>query len=375
MASMTTSTPLRILQLYPKGDYFTGAAIQLRELACALHQRGHEVVVGTRPSKLWTAKCQEAGIRHYAVPMASELDLRSVWRLIQIVRRHRIDVVHAHKGKARTLAMMAGLVVKIPVLILNRGVSFPLDPFMRLGYTTRRVTAIIAVCQSIKQSLMTQRVDPAKIEVIYSGTDTDRFHPDVDGSSIRRELGLDPRHFLITQIGVRSWKGNDDVLEAMVSIAHRLPQARLLFVGANDVKARILQDKACALGIGRRVAVLPFREDVPQILATSDVTVDASYEGLGLTGVLRESLAVATPVVATDIQGNPELVVDGDDGYLVKPHDSAAIAEAVVALAADPARAVAMGRAGRARVECSFSTAVKVDRTEALYRRLLPRSW
>jgi glycosyltransferase involved in cell wall biosynthesis len=364
---------LCVLQLYPKEDYFTGAAIQLRELAWGLRDRGHEVVIATRPSEIWAEKCRAAGLTHHALPMSSEVDLRSVRLLVRLLRQHRIQVVHAQKGKARTLAMMAGLFVKIPVLILNRGVSFPLDPFNRLGYTTRRVTAIVAVCESIKQGLVKQRVDPAKIEVIYSGTDTERFHPGVDGRGIRRELGLAPEHFLITQIGIRSWKGNDDVLDAMAKIAPRLPQARLLFVGANEAKAAILREKAAARGLADLVSVFLFREDVPEILAASDVTVDASYAGLGLTGTLRESLAVGTPVIGTDIEGNPELIVHGETGYLVKPRDPAGLAEALLALAADRPGGDAMGRAGRARVERMFSTRVKVERTEALYRRLLAR--
>jgi glycosyltransferase involved in cell wall biosynthesis len=365
------SPALRVLQLYPKEDYFTGAAIQLRELAWGLRDRGHEIVIATRPSEIWAEKCRVTGIRHYAMPMSSEVDLRSVRLLLRILRRHRIQIVHAQKGKARTLALLAGLFRKIPVLVLNRGVSFPLDPFNRLGYTTPRVTAIVAVCESIKQALIAQRVDPAKIEVIYSGTDTERFHPDVDGSAIRRELGLTPEQFLITQIGVRSRKGNDDVLDAMAKIAPRLPGARLLMVGANEAKAAILREKAAARGLTDSVSVFLLREDVPEILAATDVTVDASYAGLGITGALRESLAVGTPVIATDIEGNPELVVPGETGYLVTPRDTSGLAEAVLAMASDRALALAMGRAGRARIERLFSIRIKVERTEALYRRLL----
>src|SRR5262245_13379916 len=199
---------LRILQLYPKADYYTGAAIQLLELAEGLGRRGHEVVVATQPSEAWASRLHYADIAHYALPMSSELDLRSVTALVPILKRHRIEIVHAHKGRARTLAMMAGLLVRIPVLILNRGVSFPLDPFNRLGYTTRRVTAIVAVSDSIKRGLIASGVRAAKIHVIHSGTDTRRFNATVDGSGIRRELGLGPEDFLFTQIGVRSWKGN-----------------------------------------------------------------------------------------------------------------------------------------------------------------------
>src|SRR5262249_60984482 len=91
----------------------------------------------------------EAGVTHSGLPMPSEIDLRSVARLVRVLRQHRIQVVHAHKGRARTLALLAGLVPRLPVLILNRGVTFPLDTFNRLGYVTRRATAVVAVCEAI----------------------------------------------------------------------------------------------------------------------------------------------------------------------------------------------------------------------------------
>ena len=367
-----TGEPLRILQMYPKEDYFTGAAIQLRELILGLRDRGHHVVVATRPSEIWAAKMREAAVPHYALAMSSEVDLRSVRPLVRILQSHRIQVVHAQKGKARTLAMMAGLFVKIPVLILNRGVSFPLDPFNRLGYTTKRVSAIVAVCESIKRGLVAAGVPERKIEVIYSGTDPKRFHPGVDGGRIRRELGLAPDHFLITQIGIRSWKGNDDVLDAMRTVAARASRARLLFVGANEQKALILREKARARGLEQVTSVFLAREDIPEILAASDCCVDASYLGLGLTGTLREALAVETPVIGTDIEGNPELIVEGQTGFLVPPRNPDALARAIVRVMENPAAAKEMARAGRKLVEARFSTRVKVERTEALYARLLP---
>jgi len=362
---------LRILQIYPKEDYFTGAAIQLHELTLGLRARGHHVVVATRPSEIWATKTREGGIPHYALPMSSEVDLSSVRRLVRILRTHRIQVVHAQKGKARTLALIAGLFVRIPVLILNRGVSFPLDPFNRLGYTTKRVTAVVAVCQSIKRSLVAAGVPEGKIEVIYSGTDTDRFHPGVDGSAIRRELGLAPDQFLITQIGIRSWRGNDDVLEAMRAVTAQAPRAHLLFVGANEQKAKILREKAEARGVADATSVFLAREDIPEILAASDCCVDASYRGLGLTGALREALAVETPVIGTDIEGNPELVRDGQTGVLVPPRDPEALAQAILRVMENPVRAQEMAQAGRKLVEAQFSMRVKVERTEALYARLL----
>jgi glycosyltransferase involved in cell wall biosynthesis len=208
-----------------------------------------------------------------------------------------------------------------------------------------------------------------KIEVIYSGTDTDRFNPHVDGSAIREALGLSAEHLLITQIGVRSWKGNDDVLDAMVAVAARSPRARLLIVGARRPES--LYEKAAARRLDGLVHVWGYREDIPQILAASDVAVDASYAGLGLTGTLREAFAVETPVIGTDVEGNPELVIDGKTGFLVPPRNPDALAQAILRVMENPVRAKEMAQAGRKLVEAQFSTRVKVERTEALYARLL----
>jgi glycosyltransferase involved in cell wall biosynthesis len=303
--------------------------------------------------------------------MRHGLDLGSAWSLARLVRAHRIEIVHCHKGRARTLALLAGLLVRIPVLVLNRGVSFPLDRWNRLGYTTRRVTAVVAVCESIKRGLVAAGVPAEKIEVIYSGTDLSRFHPQVDGSGVRRELGLEPGHVLVTQVGIRSWRGNDDVLEAMVRVHQAAPQTRLLFVGAPPPRIRSLREKARVRGLDAVVSVLGHREDIPEILAASDLVVDASWAGLGLTGSLREALAVETPVIGPALEGIPELITDGETGLLVPPRNPEALAQAILRVIENPLRAQAMARAGRKRVEAHFSTAVKLQRTEALYARLL----
>ncbi|HEX3177581.1 MAG TPA: glycosyltransferase family 4 protein [Methylomirabilota bacterium] len=362
--------PLRLLQLYPKGDFFTGAAIQLRDLAAALAARGHHVTIATPASAEWAERCRAAGLAHVAIPMHRPLDPRAAWRLARVIRAQRIQVAHAHKGRARTLAIFAGLLGGRTRLVLNRGVSFSVAGVRRVGYTSRRVDAIVAVCESIKRGLVAAGVRAAKVEVIYSGTDLERFHPGIEGTAIRRELGLSPADRLVTQVGVRSWRGWRDVVTAMATIAHKEPRARLLFVGVPAPRVAEIARQARDAGVEDRVLTLPTRTDVPAILAASDVVVDASYAGAGITGSIREALACERPVVATAVEGMPELVRDGETGRLVPPRDPAALAEAVLATLADPTAAQTMARAGRKRVEAHFSLRAKVDATEALYRRL-----
>jgi L-malate glycosyltransferase len=365
-------SPLRVLQIYPKGDFFTGAAMQLRDLAWGLAARGHQVTVVTPPSEAWAARCREAGLAHVAIPMRRAWDPRSAWRLAQLIRQQRVQVAHAHKGRARTLTLLAGLMGARAVLILNRGVSFRVGGLRRrMGYASRRVHAIVAVCRSIKDGLVASGVPDGKIHVIYSGTDLDRFHPGVDGGPVRRELGLGPDQALITQVGVRSWRGWQDLLAAMPAVAGRLDRARLLFVGAPPPRIAQIGDRARELGVGRHVLVLGHRSDVPAILNASDVVVDASYAGLGITGSIREALACERPVVATAVEGMPELVVDGETGLLVPPRDPVAMAAALLRALGDSTAAQGMARAGRKRVEAHFSLRAKLDATEALYRTLL----
>jgi len=285
-----------------------------------------------------------------------------------------VQVVHAHKGGGRTLVLFARLFGARLPLVVNRGVSFPLSFGGRLVDAGPLVAAVVAVCEAIKTDLVRQGMPGEKIEVVYSGTDTRRFDPTrVTGDGVRRELGLAPGAPLVTQIGVRETKGNDDVIRAFVPVHAARPDARLLMVGARPEKLAPLEALVASLGVAPAVTIWPYRDDIPEILAASDVCVDASPVGLGITGALRESLAMEVPVVAVAVMGNPELVLPERTGLLVPPHDPAALGGAVLRLLAAPEWARGLGRAGRAWVEDRFSTEGKLRRLEALYRRLATR--
>lgn len=236
------------------------------------------------------------------------------------------------------------------------------------------MATVVAVCEAIKTDLVRQGMPGDKIEVVYSGTDTRRFDPArVKGDAVRTELGLAPGAPLVTQIGVRETKGNDDVIRAFATVHAARPDARLLLVGARPERRAPLDALVASRGLAGVVTIWPYREDIPEILAASDVCVDGSPVGLGITGTLRESLAMAVPVVASAVMGNPELVLPERTGLLAPAHDPRGLAAAVLRLLANPEWARGLGRAGRAWVEAEFSMDAKVRRLEALYRRLATR--
>jgi glycosyltransferase involved in cell wall biosynthesis len=366
--------PLSILQVLEKNRFNTGSVHQMFQAAQGLAERGHRVAVVSRAGGDLGERCLREGLEFVPLPLRSEADIVSALRLARAVKDRTVDVVHVHKGIAHSVALVASFVRTIPCFVVNRGVSFPLDVWMRGKYRLQRVHRIVTVCEDIRRVIIASGRLPAdKVVVVHAGVDLDRFDPDrVDATAIRYELAIPRDAFLVNQIGAREWKGWRYLLEAMVAVVAADPRAHLLLVACKD-QAQIdhVRAEAERLGIGGHVTATGYRHDVPEISAALDVAVDLSYEGLGITGTLREAMAMRKPVVCSSAGGNPELVVDGVTGRLVPPRDVPATAAAIIELMRDADKAATYGAAGRARVEEGFSKKIRIDRLEHLYRRVL----
>lgn len=366
--------PLSILHVLEKNRFGTGSVQQMFQAAEGLARRGHRVAVVSRPGDEIAARCEAAGIELISLPLRHEFDLASARRLGKLLRERRVQVVHAHKGIAHSVSLIASFLREVPCLVVNRGVSFPLTPFTRGKYRSRRVQRVVAVCEAIRQVVIRSgRLDPDKVRVVYAGTDTTRFDPArIDGDAIRRELGLASRGPLVCQIGVRPWRGWKILVAAMTDVVSANPAAHLLLVGCeNESSRQEVLAEAARRGLAGRVTALGYRGDVPAISAALDVAVDLSTEGLGITGTLREAMAMGKPVVCSRAGGNAELVVDGVTGRLVEPGSAAAAAAGIIELLRDPALAQDWGRAGRRRVEERFSSVARIGRLESLYLEVL----
>ena len=375
-ASAPGEGPLSVLQVLEKGSFTTGSVVQMFELARGLARRGHEVGVVSRAEGEVAGRCRAEGIAFYPLPLKHEFDFASARRFARLVDERRVDVVHAHKGIAHSVALFATLFERRrPALVVNRGVSFPLDAASALKYRLR-LDAVVTVCEDIRKVVVRSAgVPAAKVHVVYAGVDLSRFDPArADGAKVRREWNVTAEGKLLLQVGARDWKGWRDLVAAGALLADRIPQLVVAIVACKDEaeKERVLSF-AREKGIGDRVRAIGFRADMPDVLAAADVVADLSYEGLGITGTIREAMALGKPVVASAAGGNPELVEDGVSGLLVSPRQPPALAAAVEKLLGDPDLASRLGRNARERVVAGFSTEVRLDRIEALYRKLAPR--
>jgi len=373
METERSAPPLSVLQILEKGRFNTGSVVQMWELARGLARRGHRVAVVSRPEGEVPERCRAEGLDFVPLPLRHEFDLLSARRLGKLYEGRGVDLVHAHKGIAHSAALFATYFSRRrPAIVVNRGVSFPLDAFNRLKYHMR-LDAVVAVCQDIKDVVVASgRVPAGKVHVIHAAVDLARFDPArADGPGVRREWGVAQDELLLLQVGAREWKGWRDLLEAARLLAPEFPKLVTAVVACKDAaEAEKIAGVAREKGIAERVRAIEFRSDMPDVLAAADLVADMSYEGLGITGTLREAMALGRPVVASAAGGNPELVEDEVSGLLVPPRDARALARAAARLLSDPELRARLGARGRERVAAGFSTEVRLDRVEALYRRL-----
>jgi glycosyltransferase involved in cell wall biosynthesis len=365
--------PLTIVQMLEKTAFATGSVVQMFEAARGLAARGHTVLAVTRPDAEMARRCAEAGVEHVPLPLRHEFDVLSARRFGRLSRDRKVDVVHVHKGIAHAVAWYAKLFGARFGLVVNRGVSFPIDFVSGFKYRSRRVNRIVCVAESIRQVVITTgRVPAHRVGVIYAGTDVERFdpkrtHPD----AVRAELGIPDGARVVGHVGMRDWKGWKELLKAFPAVRADHPDAHLLLVACRTEAQRSgVLELAAELGLAGAVTATLERSDMPDVLSACEVVVDPSWAGTGITGTVREAMALAKPVVATAVAGNPELVEDGVSGILVQPRDVPMLAAAVSRLLRDGELAAHLAAAAQERVRQNFSTEGRIARLEALYLRI-----
>jgi len=235
------------------------------------------------------------------------------------------------------------------------------------------MTAIIGNSQSVLDQLRDEeRVPRDKLVLIYNGIDLEPFDRPLVRASKRKQLGLSEDTLVLAIVAnLISYKGHADLFTALGSIKSKLPTGwALLVIGRDDNIGDQLKKQAQTLGIADHVHFLGERLDVVELLRISDVGLLCSHEE-GFSNALLEGMAAGLPMIATNVGGNAEAIVDGVTGFLVPARAPEAMGQAILRFARDPALARQMGLAGPARVEHNFSLEACVNSYEAFYRRVM----
>ncbi|HET8773087.1 MAG TPA: glycosyltransferase family 4 protein [Thermoanaerobaculia bacterium] len=365
---------MKIFQILEFNQFNTGSVHQMFQAATGLRERGHDVTVISKPDARLEARAREQGVAFHGFPFRNQFDLDTIRRLHRLVREQRPDVIHVHKGVSHALALAATWRHRVGAFVVNRGVSFPLDLWNRGKYRTNRVDRVVTVCQQIKDVIVESgRLPPEKVEVVYAGTDVSAFDPAKwDPRAFRREKGIDDGKFVVAQVGVRDWKGWKELIDSVSDVVPRHPEVHLLLIGCrNEAEKNGVLDYALAAGVGPHVSAIEYRTDMPNVFASCDFVVDASWAGTGITGTIREAMAMEKPVIATDAGGNRELVTSPAVGWLIPMKDRVALTNALLDVIGDRARSAAVGKAAREHVVQGYSKELRITRLESLYASIL----
>lgn len=361
------------------GRELRGGQRQLLVLAEGLRERGHEqLIVCPEPSAL-EARAREAGLRVLTLPTHDLGYAFGAFLLRQFLAAEPYDVIHAHDGRGQTIAWIATAgthakrVASRRVTFLPRGLGAQLR-LHRLKYTLTCHRAI-AISNDVRERMVSAGVPGSNIEVIPDGIEFPAELPAPEvRARVRAAWGVSDRDLAIGHVGAFApEKGQDIAIEAMALLKDALPAARLLLVG--PVSVEVLRPLSPLLDrAGKAVRLLGYVGDLTAFFAGLDLYVMPSRaEGLGSSALL--AMAHGLPVVASRVGGLPDVVEEGRSGWLVAPEAGGtvspqALAEAIVAAAADRDRLAAAGAQARERAR-EFASDIMVARTEALYQRLL----
>ena len=321
-----------------------------------------------------------ADVELFPLCLRKPSQIGSAVRLAQILWQRRVDIIHSHQFYASLFASPLGWLCRVPVIIETPHVREHWRHGWKSFYLIDRlagrfVSKYIAVSEANGRYLTQEKGLPSeKIVVIHNGCDLTRFDPTRQAPvALRNSLDFSEGDRVLLAVGrLEAQKGHRVLLDAMPFVRRRFPAVRLVCVGDGALRGE-LEAQAAALGILESVRFVGYRSDIPDWLALADAVVLPSFfEGLPLIAI--EVLAAGRPMVATAVDGTPEVVIDGKTGLSVPPGDPGLLAEALCRLLSDPGLGRALSRAGRTWVEEHFSQEGQVQRTQDFYLQAAARS-
>ena len=366
---------MRVLHIQRIGG-IGGSERHVLELVPALRARGVDASflgldnTNAAPEPFYRALA-EHGVPFERLPCPRDVDPLLARRVVRVVERVTPDIVHTHLVHADAYGALAAARAHT-VLVSTKHND---DPF-RSGkgrylesLLTRRAALVICITEALARfNRDVVRLPAGKLRVVHYGLDTppERWGPP-GGPDLPAETPV-----LVAVCRLVPQKGVDIAIEALTRIRESHLAAHLVVLGEGPLQGE-LADLATERGVEGAISFPGRVGDVAWWLRRAAVVVHpARWEGFGLA--LLEAMLCERPVVATRVSSIPEIVVDGETGLLVPPDDPAEMADAVNELLAAPARAAAMGQAGRARALAEFSVERMAERTTALYEEALSNS-
>ncbi len=367
-----TEARLRILFVNAnRSATYGGVERWMIDAAAGMVARGHRAVLLGRPGTPWLCAGRNAGV-------GVRTDIHGtwaarVWRVRAAMCGERPDVVVVKAKKAARMAAWGRSTGAGGRVVLFLGATHELSADRWVDrFTWQRVDAGIVVARGAADWYRESGFGPReKLHVLWKGLDVAAYRTSNEAARrLRAELGLAPDQLAVTTVGRLAWqKGITDLFAAVRLLRPRLPTARFFVVGGGRDAAQIAA-AAAAPDLGGAVTLLGQRDDIPALLAATDVFVQSSRREAMAQSTL-EAMAAGRAVVSTRTIGADEAIEDGVNGLLVPVEDPVALADGILDLAATPERRAALGEAARRRVEEHFTLGQMLERFEAICRTIV----
>ena len=374
MSSIDPNLPVDTRSLHivhiESGRHWRGAQVQVLHTLLGQRELGHHVELIAPEGSELAKKARDEGIEVHHLGMRITHYRVDVGRMTRLFKQAKPDIVHLHSSHAHNVGGLAARLAKVPAVVLSRRMDTPIKLIhhklkYQFGYDR-----IIAISEGVKAALVKAGVKSHRISVVRSAIEDTWWTVIGSRESVRKDFGYSEDDLVVTIIAaVEPRKGQELLIRALPKILEKAPNVKVCFAGKDELSQpeRLL---AKELKVEDKVLFAGFRPDVHDVIAASDIVAAPSYlEGLGVS--IMESMACGKPVVASNVGGIPESVIDGLTGFLVPTGDEAALAEAITKLARDENLRDEMGRKGKERAMAEFSIPVLIQSTLEVYCDLL----
>ena len=388
------SAPLSILLVAPI-RFYNAEAEYIRRLALGLLAGGHRAVILGRPGSPLLDRARQEGI-----PVCDRFRLDSLspahllgltGNLSRYLAREQYDVVNVHRSEGaifvawavrrlRTLGARQTLGARLtpgahPLLIRTRGDMRPVrrDPINRRLYG-RWTDQVIATNELLRQELIIRlALDPNRVHTVRFGLNPNELAPRRPAEEARRELGLKASARVVGMLGrIGPVKGHRYLLEAAPAIVQAVPEAVFLVLYSMIEDQSDFQARLQASPLRDRFHLVGPRPDPADLMQLAEVAVIPSVGSEANCRVALEWMSLGKPVIGSRVGVIPELIEPATTGFLLLPRLAPALADAVISLLRDPARARRLGQAGRRRVEEHFTDRHLIQQTETIFTQSLP---
>jgi len=332
-------------------------------------------VCATRSAGNYQPLLEEAGVTTFVQGRKSRWDLGQWLKLIRLMRRERVDVLHTHLFGSNTLGRLLGRLAGVPVIVAHEHWSTKASREIWVDRALYRLSDRILVPSAASKEMVikAEGIPASRIDVVYNGVDTAIFGQKHERAEVRSELNIPADATVLGIVGrLSEEKGGVDILiRAVARLSKTNPNLRLLVVGDGPLRSS-LEALAVRSAPSGTFIFTGTRNDVAQLLSAMDLFVLPSLNE-ALPIVVLEAMAAGLPVIATRVGGVPEIVDHEKTGLLVQPGSEDALHSALDRLISDPDLRAQLAQAGRVRVAADFTIERMVKRIEALYEELLTK--